>query len=468
MTPRNYLSISLSALLISGFSVLHAYAQPRPLDPKPPKDSLHPLPGPKLHAQIKHIHLGDTLELVIKAPATQAFTLHILTHQDSLLYTVAVDGGTTLLPTFPIGHYHYEVLGDSGKVVAKGKFHIHTPKPLVVPKPKDTLRSVPRPKLHVDLKSIEVGDTLKLRIKASDTLAFTLRILNHKDSLLYIVAVKGGKNFLPTYPIGHYHYEVLGDSGKVVAKGKFNIRAPRPTPFEARILLGDSLKVWIGVPSTESFTLNILTHGDSLLVSVPVTGGTNLLPVLAEGHYHFEIIGDSGVVLKKGKFDIRAPKLKPFEARILLGDSLKLWIGVPATQTFTLNILTHGDSLITSVAVTGGVNVLPALPIGHYHYEIVGDSGSVLKKGKFDVRPLKLKSEIAPNPSFSGLGTITVDAPITEVFTLHIFSAATPLKSVTINGGATLLPAIPAGVYHYHVVNSSGYVVSRGRILILD
>lgn len=533
MATKNSIQRFATTLLISGAMVGSVLAQP-----KLPLDSLHP---PKLHkhvhVELKSINVGDTLTLWVEAPASELFTLEVTTHSDSLLSSLQVTGGLTVLPVFPLGHYHFKLLDDSGKVVKKGKFDVH-PKPTPKPKKlkvkivsdddtvnlwidtaasqvftlllknhedsllatftvhggKNLLTGIAEGHYHFDLlkdtvvvlsgkfdvrskpdlkpKPIKVrvlprDSVVSVLIDADSSKLFTLNLKNHKDSLLATYQVHGGLNLLTGIAEGHYHFDLVGDTGTVVAKGKFDVRKPREKPLEVKFKGDDTLVVWIDAPSTSNFVLNVLTHKDSLITSFPVHGGSNPLTGLAYGHYHYQLLDDSGAVVKTGKFDFNAPKPKPLQVKFKSGDSLQVWIGAPATSIFTLRVLAHQDSLVATFQVNGGTNDLSALPYGHYHYELLSDT-TVVKKGKFNLHGPHVHVVVGPNPSFGTLRFLHVHAPETEQFTVLISDANMLVHTLSVTGGVTQLPVLSVGVYYYKVLDSNNQAVAKGRIMIME
>jgi hypothetical protein len=46
--------------------------------------------------------------------------------------------------------------------------------------------------------------------------------------------------------------------------------------------------------------------------------------------------------------------------------------------------------------------------------------------------------------------------------------SSTPVYTGAVTGGTTLLPnTLSAGLYHYRVINASGGIVAKGKIMIL-
>lgn len=446
-----------TTLMISGAMVGSLIAQP-----KLPLDSLHPpKPHKHVHVELKSINVGDTLTLWVEAPASEPFKLEITTHRDSLLSSLQVTGGTTILPAFPIGHYHFTLLDDSGKVLKKGKFDIH-PKP--TPKPK---------KLKV--KIVSDDDTVNLWIDTAASQVYTLQLKNHEDSLLATYTVHGGENVLPGIAEGHYHFDLLKDT-VVVLSGKFDVRSkpdPKLKPIKVRLLPGDSVvSVLIETDSSKLFTLLLKNHKDSLLATFPVHGGLNVLTGIAEGHYHFDLVSDSGTVVFSGKFNVHPKPIppvhpKPLHLKFKNGDSLEISINAPDSAQFVLRVLTHQDSLVATFTVHGGKNVVPSLPNGHYHYELLSDT-TVVKKGKFNLHGPHVHVVVGPNPSFGTLRFLHIHAPETDQFTVLISDANMLVYTLSATGGVTQLPVLSVGVYYYKVLNSNNQAVAKGRIMIME
>lgn len=456
MVTKNCIQLVLSGtLFVSAALVGTAIAQP-----KLPLDSLHPQPPKHIRVELRSVKEGDTLTLFVGAPASEHFTLNILTHGDSLLSSQQVTGGITVLPALPLGHYHFKLLSDSGTVVGQGKFDVH-PKPTPRPKP-----------LRVRVISDE--DTVKLWIDTSASQNLTLLLKGHKDSVLATFQVHSGLNVLAGIAKGHYEFELVTDSGIVVFRGRLDVHSkptPKPKPITARLLPGDSLRLLVEADSSKIFTLRLLNHQDSLLSTFTVHGGINPLSGIAVGHYHFELLNDTGAVVFNGKFDVHpipTPKPKPLEVRIKGGDSLVVSINVPDSVHFVLRVLTHQDSLVSTFQVHGGTNVLPILPYDHYHYELVSDSGTVVKKGKFELHGPHVRAVVGPNPSFGGLRFLHIQAPETDHFTVLISDANMLVYTLQVTGGVTQLPVLSVGVYYYKVLDSNGQAVAKGRIMIME
>jgi hypothetical protein len=410
--------------------------------------------APHVHAHIKPAPVvGDSIILHVHAPETELFTLTITDSADAVVATLNVHGGENLLPALPVGHYAFTLTNEQGIVVENGKFEVKAPH------------------VHAHIKPAPVaGDSIILHVHAPETELFTLTITDSADAVVATLNVHGGENLLPSLPVGHYAFTLTNEQGIVVENGKFEVKAPhvhahiKPAP-----VAGDSIILHVHAPETELFTLTITDSADAVVATLNVHGGENLLPSLPVGHYSFTLTNDQGYVVEKGKFDIKAPKIKSsvHPGHVHEGDSLHIHVHADALESFTLNIYSFSDELIQTLTVNGGTTPLPSLTSGLYYYELLNGEGYKVSNGKIAIHPPKVHTLIAPNPSNAGEATISVDAPSTEYFTLNIYNTADLVSSQTITGGITALPpTLDSGIHLYTVVNASGVIVSKGRIMI--
>lgn len=230
--------------------------------------------------------------------------------------------------------------------------------------------------------------------------------------------------------------------------------------------LNDTLSIHVHALPTENFVLAIFDTA-GVVNTLAVTGGKNILPSLPLGSYTFNLKDTSGVIVETGKFKIKPEHVHAHVKGKYYDDTLTFHVHADTSESFTLTVFDATDSLLHTLTVKGGYNQLPSLPIGHYSFVMVDEDGNQVEKGKFSVKVRPVHSGIHPNPSDPGDGSIFVDAPVTDSFSLKIYdSSLVLLHSENISGGTTLLPSLPSGIYYYKVINSDGYEVSKGRILI--
>ncbi|MCR6641653.1 MAG: T9SS type A sorting domain-containing protein [Sporocytophaga sp.] len=326
---------------------------------------------------------------------------------------------------------------------------------------------------HVKPNPHAGGDSLYLDVDAPVSEVYTLTITDTADAVVNTSSVNGGENLLPVLPIGRYSYTLTNAEGIVVSKGKIDVKAPhvhihshvKPNPHAG----GDSLYLVVDAPVSEVFTLTITDTADAVVNTLSVNGGENLLPVLPIGRYSYALTNAEGIVVSKGKIDVKAPKIKSSvrPGHVHVGDDISIQIDADLTKSFTLNIYTRTDDLVQTLSVNGGSNALPALSSGFYKYELVNGDGYKVSQGKIAIHPPKVHTVIAPNPSFAGKATISIAADPTETFTLNIYDATDLVSTQTIPGGITSLPpTLDSGIHFYTVVNANGDIVSKGRIMI--
>ncbi|WP_028978664.1 T9SS type A sorting domain-containing protein [Sporocytophaga myxococcoides] len=413
--------------------------------------------APHIHSHVKqnpHAE-SDSLTLVIDAPLSEIFTLTISDTADVVIYTLSVHGGENALPVLPIGQYSYTLTDAQGLIVSKGKIDV----------------KAPHVHSHVKHSPPAESDSLILVIDAPLSEIFTLTISDTADVVINILSVHGGENALPVLPIGHYSYTLTDAQGLIVSKGKIDVKAPHVhshvkhnPPAES-----DSLILVIDAPLSEIFTLTISDTAKVVINTLSVHGGENALPVLPIGHYSYALADDQGIIVSKGKIDVKAPKIKSSirPGHVHSGDTLSIQIDADVAQSFTLNIYTISDSLVQTLTVNGGSNTLPTLSSGFYQYELLNSDGYKVSQGKIAIHPPKVHTLIAPNPSNAGEANISIDAPASEIFTLNIYDAADLVSTQPITGGVTLLPpTLDSGIHFYTVVNAKGDIVSKGRIMI--
>lgn len=365
-----------------------------------------------------HAHViapkSETEELAIDvhAPAEDTFTLKIYDLAGVLSQEVTVNGGTNTLPSLPEGSYTFELFNIADEVVENGKFKVSFPAPKP-PKP-DTLVTHPKP---------PKPDTSVVKPPKPDTL-----VANPPK---------------PEPDSNHVHAHVKGTR------------------------LGDVLILHVHADSTENFVLTVFDSAGAVIQTLPVTGGENILPALPLGSYTFSLTDSDGVEVETGKFKIKPEHVHAHVKGKHYGDTLTLHVHADSTEVFTLTIYDEAESVLHTLTVHGGENLLPSLAIGKYSFTLVDEDGNQVEEGKFSVKVRPVHTGIHPNPSDPGDGTIFVDAPATDSFLLQIYdSSLVVLHSENIPGGTTLLPALPSGIYYYKVLNSDGYEVSKGRILI--
>lgn len=404
--------------------------------------------APHVRSDVRSVVFGDTLFIRVKAPATESFTLAI-SDTGGVVQTLTVAGGKTALPTLPVGKYSYTLTNSTGLVVSTGKF------------------AVVAPHVHSGVHSAVLGDTLRIYVLAPVTESFTLAI-SDTGGVVQTLTVTGGISALPMLPIGKYSYTLANADGLVVSKGKFAVKAPHVHSDIHSLTLGDTLHIHVIALATASFELSI-SDTSGVVQNLSVTGGVTALPLLPIGKYSYTLTDASGIVVSDGKFEVRAPHVhaKINSNRFTLALSIK--VNAPATETFALTVTDTSGATVLTATVTGGTTALDSLPVGKYAFTLVNAAGIQVEKGKFEVKTQLVHTDIYPNPSTVGTGSIIINAPATEIFTLVILDgSSTPVYTGAVTGGTTLLPnTLSAGLYHYRVINASGGIVAKGKIMIL-
>lgn len=405
--------------------------------------------APRVLALIRSITLGDTAKIWVKADASASFTLAI-SDNSGVIQTLTVTGGSTDLPALPIGHYSYTLTNADGIVVNTGRF------------------AVKAPKVHSHIHSVTSGETLSIVVRADSTESFTLAI-SDTSGVVQTLTVTGGSTDLPALPIGKYTYTLTNAAGIEVDKGRFDVKAPHVHADIHSGVLGDTLHIHVKAASSETFTLVISDTSGTAVQTLTVTGGKTNLPALAIGKYTYTLTNSDGVVVNKGRFDVKAPHVHAHILSSKYANVLSIVVLAPTTETFTLAIADTSGAVVQTAAVTGGTTALATLPAGHYTFTLVNADGIQVEKGHFVVHNPVVKTFVFPNPAPVGEGSIVVAASETQEFTLKIVDGASaPVYSGTVKGGVTPLPTtLAAGIYHYSVINADGVVVSKGRIVIL-
>lgn len=230
--------------------------------------------------------VGDTVTIYVDAPASESFTLTI--SQDStIVQTLTVNGGATDLPLLDVGHYRYGLTDAAGYIVARGSFSVHPPRVVAFVHP------------HF----AKEGDSLTITVLAQATQSFIMNI--YEDStLIHTLTVTGGVNALPMLGAGSYKYELISADGYIVAKGGIKVFVPQvdtnifPNPSNP----GEGAIV-VDADVTEIFTLNIY-DASTVVASQPITGGTNVLPVLTSGVYYYQVLNADGDRVSRGRIII--------------------------------------------------------------------------------------------------------------------------------------------------------------------
>ncbi|MBO9699088.1 MAG: hypothetical protein J7604_02700 [Sporocytophaga sp.] len=459
MKTKLYLKGLLTLAIVPIFSISVNAQRSEPLGLKGVVSSAPPAPlsDPHVHSHVKPNRPGssDSLSFEVHAPLSENFTMTISDSANLVIHTLSVHGGDNALPVLPIGHYSYVLTDAQGIIVSNGKIDV----------------KAPHVHSHIKHNPPAERDSLSLVIDAPLSEIFTLTISDTADVVINTLTVHGGENALPVLPIGHYSYTLTDAQGIIVSNGKIDVKAPhvhshiKHNPPAER----DSLSLVIDAPLSEIFTLTISDTADVVINTLTVHGGENALPVLQIGHYSYTLTDAQGIIVSKGKIDVKAPKIKSSirPGHVHSGDTLSIQIDADVTQSFTLNIYTLTDSLVQTLTVNGGSNALPVLSSGFYSYELLNSDGYKVSQGKIAIHPPKVHTLIAPNPSNAGEANIAIDAPVTEIFTLNIYDAADLVSTQIITGGVTSLPpALDSGIHFYTVVNAKGDIVSKGRIMI--
>ncbi|HTF80084.1 MAG TPA: hypothetical protein VL947_00110, partial [Cytophagales bacterium] len=153
MKKQYSLKLFGALLALSGLS-LNAQAQTSNPPPKV-RTIVHQL---RYRAQISSITVGDTLQLRVRAAATDTFSLSIVDTGNVVVQTALVTGGTTNLAALPIGRYGFTLSTLDSVVVGRGHF------------------AVKAPHVPAAIRSGRAGDTLNIFVKADTSEAFTLTI----------------------------------------------------------------------------------------------------------------------------------------------------------------------------------------------------------------------------------------------------------------------------------------------------
>lgn len=430
----------------------------------------------------KHVHAhvsplkpeSGNVSIEIDALVTDTFALKIFDAAQLLVNQLAVTGGTTALPVLPEGRYSFELLYKDTVVVERGNFDIHIPKP---PKPDTVVVPVPPKHVHahvLPLKPESLNAFIEVHAPVTDT--FSLKIFNAQDSLMNQLTVTGGTTALPVLPEGKYSFLLLIKDTVVVERGRFDIHIPAPPKPDTAVVhihadihgtsLNETLTIHVHAAVTDSFTLVIRDSAESVVRTSTVTGGETVLDPLPLGKYSFILLSEGDTVETK-RFEIKAPHVHAHVTGEFLNETHVLHVHADTTEAFTLKIYNEADSLLHTITVYGGNNILPALPVEKYSFTLTDKDGNQVEKGRFEIKVRPVHTGIQPNPSNPGEGKIFIDAPATESFTLKIYDASlVVIYSETVSGGIAELPTLPSGIHYFKVINDDGYVVSKGRIMI--
>jgi hypothetical protein len=341
--------------------------------------------------------------------------------------------------------------------------------------------SAPPIHVHAHVKPPEPGTgELYLKVEAPATDTFAVKLFTISGAQLIQINVTGGENLLPSLPVGNYTFEMVNSSGEIVENGKFRVNIPpskpKPEPgHDSRHVhahvkgthLKEILILHVHKSLNEIFALTIYDSAGIAIHNLSVTGGENVLPELPLGSYSFNLKDSAGVIVETGKFRIKQPHVHAHVKGHYYGDTLILHVHADTNASFILSIINDFNKVIQTLAVKGGENILPELPLGHYSFILKDEDSIQVEEGKFSVRIRPVHTGIHPTPSNAGEASVFVDAPVTESFTLMIYDKTSALlQTTTVTGGASLLPALTSGIYYYKVINSEGHEVSHGKILI--
>lgn len=401
--------------------------------------------APHVHAILKSGTLGDTLSIFVKADSTESFTLAI-SDTGGVVQTLTVSGGKTDLPALPIGKYTYTLTDASGYVVNSGKF------------------AVKAPRVFALIRSITLGDTAQIWVKADSSASFTLAI-SDTSGVVQTLTVNGGSTELPALPIGYYTYTLTNAEGIVVNEGKFAVKAPKVHSHIHSVTLGEVLSVVVRADSTDSFTLAI-SDTSGIVQTLTVTGGSTQLPALPIGKYTYTLTNAAGIEVSKGKFAVKAPEVHAHIHSGVLGDTLHIHVKADSSESFTLVISDTSGTAVQTLTVSGGKTDLPLLPIGKYTYTLTNADGIEVNDGRFDVKAPHVHASILSS-RYSNVLSIIVLAPSTETFTLAISdTSGAVVQTATVTGGTTALATLPAGHYTFTLVNADGIQVEKGHFAV--
>ncbi|WP_028978615.1 T9SS type A sorting domain-containing protein [Sporocytophaga myxococcoides] len=232
--------------------------------------------------------------------------------------------------------------------------------------------------------------------------------------------------------------------------------------------IGDTLVLKVHAAATDTFSVAIFNDADS--INLKVNGGKTTLPLLNVGVYHYIVSDTDGKKVSLGSIIVKEPRVRTIVSPnpSTVGDTISIKVEAPASESFTLTIADTGDVVLHTLTVTGGTSLLPQLPVGYYTYSLVNVDGKTVSKGKINVKAPRVLSLVKYNPSTVGdTVSLLVFAGPTEIFTLTIAdTGGVVINTLSVHGGANVLPVLPVGVYSYALEDAQGYIVSGGKIIV--